>query len=119
MNEKRLDIDEGFRRPAPGKWQMAVIAIGTAAGLMIFYGLTTLSFHYSSTNKFCSSQCHEMVEPYRQYLQSSHYDSGRGVVADCADCHLPPGEVSKWYAKIRQGAKDTLMHFLTSPGGRY
>lgn len=110
-----LNIDEGFRRHAPSKVQVAAIAIVTAAGLIIFYGLTTLSFHYSSTNRFCSSRCHEMVEPYRQYLQSSHYDSERGVVADCADCHLPLGEISQWYAKIRQGAKDTLMHFFLKP----
>jgi nitrate/TMAO reductase-like tetraheme cytochrome c subunit len=115
MDKNRLDIDESFKRAAPSKVQITVIAIITAAGLTIFYGLSTLSFHYSSTNKFCSSQCHEMVEPYQQYLKSSHYDSERGVVADCADCHLPPGEVSKWYAKIRQGTKDTIMHFFLKP----
>jgi nitrate/TMAO reductase-like tetraheme cytochrome c subunit len=112
MVENRLGIDEGFKRHAPSRGQITAIVILTAAGLSMFYGLSTISFHYSSTNKFCSSQCHEMVEPYQQYLKSSHYDSEMGVVADCADCHLPPGEVNKWYAKVRQGVKDTVMHFL-------
>ncbi|MBI3601024.1 MAG: NapC/NirT family cytochrome c [Nitrospinae bacterium] len=115
MDENRLDIDEGFRRPAPSRGQIFAIVFLTGIGLSLFYGLSTLSFHYSSTNKFCSSQCHEMVEPFQQYLKSSHYDSERGVVADCADCHLPPGEVNRWYAKVRQGVKDTVMHFFLKP----
>ncbi|HBA25957.1 MAG TPA: hypothetical protein DCY98_00945 [Nitrospinae bacterium] len=115
MDENRLNIDEGFKRSAPSRVHIIAIVFLTAAGLIISYGLTTLSFHYSSTNKFCSSQCHEMVEPYQQYLKSSHYDSERGVVADCADCHLPPGEFNKWYTKIHQGMKDTIMHFLLKP----
>jgi len=93
MDKNRINIDEGFKRSAPSRVHIIVIVFLTAAGLIISYGLTTLSFHYSSTNKFCSSQCHEMVEPYQQYLKSSHYDSERGVVADCADCHLPPGNL--------------------------
>ena len=115
MDENRINIDEGFKRPSPSRLQIIAIVILTAAGLIAFYGLTTISFHYSSTNKFCSAQCHEMIEPYQQYLKSSHYDSRGGVVADCADCHLPPGEINMWYAKVSQGMKDTIMHFLLNP----
>ena len=78
------------------------------------YWVTMWSYYYSSTTDFCIS-CHEMVEPYQQYKDSLHYKNGSGVVADCADCHLPPGAFEGWYAKIAQGAKDSVMHVLLDP----
>jgi cytochrome c-type protein NapC/trimethylamine-N-oxide reductase cytochrome c-type subunit TorC len=109
--------DESVRklhRPA-GKKTIVVSVLATTFILIFFYSFTTVSFYYSSTNYFCSTQCHEMVQPYQEYLLSSHYDSGKGVIADCADCHLPPGPVEKWFVKIKQGVSDSVAHFLGDP----
>jgi len=56
-----------------------------------------------------------MVKPYQQYKESSHYKNKSGVVAGCADCHLPPGTFNKWHAKITQGANDSIRHMFLKP----
>lgn len=101
-------------RPANPK-QIIIAVLATTFVLIFFYSFTMLSFYYSSTNYFCSTQCHEMVKPYQEYLMSSHYDNDKGVVADCADCHLPPGLVDKWFVKTKQGVRDTLVHLFGDP----
>lgn len=100
--------------PRPSKKQIAVISLTTAIFLIGAYWVTMWSFHYSSSTQFCTS-CHEMVEPYNQYKASIHYKNDSGVIAECADCHLPPGAFSKWYAKISQGVNDTIKHVLLNP----
>lgn len=95
--------------------QIIITVAVTAFILIFFYSFTMVSYYYSSTNHFCSSKCHEMVQPYQEYLMSSHYDSSKGVVADCADCHLPPGPVDKWFVKTKQGIRDSWVHFFGDP----
>ena len=98
-----------------GRKQIVITILATAFILVIFYSFTMVSYYYSSTNHFCSSKCHEMVQPYQEYLLSSHYDSPKGVVADCADCHLPPGPIDKWFVKTKQGVHDSLVHIFGDP----
>jgi|TARA_B100000315_G_scaffold259319_1_gene314892 cytochrome c nitrite reductase small subunit len=114
---KSLPEEDSVRRlPRPANKKQIIIAVlATAFVLIIFYSFTSVSYYYSSTNYFCSTQCHEMVQPYQEYLLSSHYDSRKGVVADCADCHLPPGLVDKWFVKTKQGVHDSLVHFFGDP----
>lgn len=100
--------------PKPSKKQIAVISMSTTAFLACSYWVSMWSYHYSSATQFCIS-CHEMVEPYQQYKNSSHFKNKSGVVAECADCHLPPGGINKWYVKISQGVKDTVRHFFLDP----
>ena len=95
----------------PTKRQIATIAGATAVFLITSYLFTLWSYSYSSTTQFCIS-CHEMVEPYKQYQSSAHFNNESGVVTECADCHLPPGTVNKWYTKIKQGATDSFMHVM-------
>ena len=98
----------------PSKKQIAMIAGITFLFLSISYCTTLWSFHYSSSTEFCIS-CHEMEKPYQQYKNSKHYSNGFGIVAECADCHLPPGSFSKWSAKVQQGVKDAIFHVLLEP----
>ena len=96
------------------KKQIAMVSLSTTLFLTGAHWATKWSYHYSSTTEFCVS-CHEMVQPYQQYKNSSHFNNRSGVVAECADCHLPPGTFSKWYTKITQGANDTFRHMLLKP----
>ena len=110
------EAKSGSRLYRPGsKKQIILTILATAFVLIFFYSFTMISFYYSSTNYFCSTKCHEMVQPYQEYLLSSHYDNSKGVVADCADCHLPPGFVDKWFVKTKQGIHDTLVHVFGDP----
>lgn len=69
------------------------------------------SVGFTSSVSFCI-QCHEMANAYKDWQTSSHNDNGIGVVADCADCHLPTGFVPKITAKIYYGIKDTYAHYF-------
>jgi len=55
--------------------------------------------------------------PYRGWKASSHYDNRSGVMASCADCHLPPDIVSMIKVKIITGTRDTFVHYLGNPEG--
>lgn len=67
-----------------------------AVGLGLFNEL----LHATSTNEFCYS-CHSherFIKP--EYEASSHFSNPRGVRADCADCHLPRGQIDLILKKI-------------------
>jgi len=85
---------------------VAGIACG-AAGLYAFdYAMLA-----TSTPGFCVS-CHEMEHAYETWRMSSHVSNARGVVAGCADCHLPdPSQKIRFYSsKAYHGTKDILGH---------
>ena len=71
---------------------------------------TAYSFVATSDSRFCMS-CHEMrVVGEQGWMQSAHYNNPKGVVAGCADCHIPPGVVDYTVYKVRDGIKDVLVH---------
>ena len=60
-----------------------------------------------ATNKmeFCVS-CHAMEQVvYQEYLRSPHNQNASGVVAECADCHVPKALIPKLIRKV-QAAND-------------
>jgi nitrate/TMAO reductase-like tetraheme cytochrome c subunit len=77
-----------------------------AAGIIA----TTVIYHNTSTNAFCTS-CHSMVfqaeDPYFQ--RSKHRSNSKGVLASCGDCHIPK---TNWfietYTKVTSGARDVF-----------
>lgn len=89
----------------------SVIAVCT---VVFMYGFTSWSVGYTSSEQFCMG-CHEMEDAYRSWKQSSHYDSQTGVVATCADCHLPADGISKMKVKTLSGMRDTFVHYLGNP----
>lgn len=80
-----------------------------------FYSFVHWSVGFTSSVSFCI-QCHEMAAAYRDWQTSSHNDNGIGVVADCTDCHLPPGFVPKITVKIYYGIKDSYAHYFGTDG---
>jgi cytochrome c-type protein NapC len=65
----------------------------------------------TSTNAFCVS-CHEMTTPQREYLESSHGANKSGVIAACADCHIPHRYPDKLVLKTLSGARDVYGHLM-------
>lgn len=90
-------------------------AAGTTACLAAFYIFLTWSVGFTSSVDFCTVNCHEMAVSYREWQTSSHYDNDTGVVAECADCHLPRGFIPKMKAKMYFGIRDTLVHYFGDP----
>ena len=61
-----------------------VLIVGCAA-IVVLLGATFAAAKATESNKFCGSDCHEML-PYNQTWEASaHAD------VNCVECHIPPG----------------------------
>ncbi len=94
---------------------VAITSALTAFAIGGFYLVLTWSVDFTSSVDFCTVNCHEMEEMFREWRVSSHYDNNTGVVAECSDCHLPTGFLAKLKAKTIFGVRDTYVHYLGDP----
>lgn len=67
-------------------------------GSFVFLFLTSMgsyhAFHFTESNRFCGTLCHEVMHPeYTAYQNSSH------AHVKCVECHV--GEGADWYAKSK------------------
>jgi cytochrome c nitrite reductase small subunit len=86
-----------------------LLSLGAAIGALLVGGMAW-SVSWSSTTEFCIS-CHEMrIVAEQGWMHSKHYQNEHGVVAQCADCHIPPGTFAKLWVKTRDGIKDLRVH---------
>ncbi len=86
-----------------------LLGLGALAGVVGF-ALTAAVFVKTSETPFCMS-CHEMQFLAEQgWMRSVHYQNPHGVVAECADCHIPPDLVGMVWAKTRDGINDVVVH---------
>nr|CRH05242.1 putative Cytochrome c-type protein torC [Candidatus Magnetococcus massalia] len=103
-----LRILKAFWRPSQHKMGSLIILgvlIG-AGGLGAFNGFMA----FSNSETFCLS-CHDMQPLYDEYKHSVHASNPSGVVATCADCHVP----KPWFAKLKrkiQASTEVYHHFL-------
>lgn len=96
--------------------KIVLLTVAATSGCVtLFYIFLTWSVGFTSSVDFCTVNCHEMAVSFREWQTSSHYDNDTGVVAECADCHLPTGFVPKIKAKIFFGIRDTLVHYFGDP----
>ncbi|MGE5591716.1 MAG: cytochrome c3 family protein [Bacillota bacterium] len=51
---------------------------------------TAATFRYTKTTSFCVG-CHEIQAAEATWKLGPHYQNTSGVVAQCSDCHIPPG----------------------------
>jgi len=84
------------------RWLLGIPLGGFAALVLGAIALGTFNevLHATSTNEFCYV-CHsheQFVRP--EYESSSHFSNTSGVRADCADCHLPHGNIDLILTKI-------------------
>jgi nitrate/TMAO reductase-like tetraheme cytochrome c subunit len=92
------------------RWVLAVLLLSAAtvgAGAII---ASTMIYHATGTNAFCTS-CHSMSiqadDPY--FKKSAHRSNSKGVLASCGDCHIPK---TNWffetYVKTTSGIRDVI-----------
>lgn len=106
MNEKRRADHAGlwtriWRQPSR-RWLLGIPLGGFLALVCgaIGLGLMNEVLHATSSNEFCFA-CHSheaFIKP--EYEASSHFSNRTGVRADCADCHLPHGQIDLILTKI-------------------
>ncbi|MFW6161290.1 MAG: cytochrome c3 family protein [Planctomycetota bacterium] len=90
---------------------IGLLTAGAGLGVLAV-AVAAVSIEHSSSDAFCMS-CHEMrVVAEQGWMHSAHYQNDGGVVAGCADCHVPPELVPKLWVKTRDGVKDVYVHFL-------
>lgn len=84
------------------RWLLGIPLGGFAALILGAIGLGVFNevLHATSSNEFCYV-CHsheQFIKP--EYEASSHFANTSGVRADCADCHLPHGQIELILTKI-------------------
>lgn len=83
-----LETEEGSKKHRKYWFVVAVGTVGLIVGLIIAF-TTVVAVKETSGVNFCSS-CHSMKPMAEAYRNSVHGGYGKsGVVAKCADCHLP------------------------------
>ncbi len=75
-----------------------------------FSGLFGYGLEMTNKTEFCTS-CHTMQINLNELKESVHWQSGSGVHAGCADCHVPKEFLPKMWAKI-MAAKDVYHEIM-------
>lgn len=83
----------------------AILVMGGAIGAGVVVASTFVN-SYTSTEVFCTS-CHTMasVAADAHYMQSAHRTNAAGVLASCADCHVP---ATNWFNETYSHAIDCI-----------
>ena len=90
-------------------WPVALLAL---VGAITFVGVAGLG--YTERTSFCLS-CHEQQASYDSWREGPHYRNDSLVVAQCADCHVPPGVLAELAYKGR-AVRELYVHVTDPPG---
>lgn len=94
------------------KTAVVTFVIGGFAGLIAALSLEEMD-RFTSTDEFCTS-CH-LTQTYiadtEVYKTSGHRTRSSGVIAGCADCHIPKGLIPATTIHIVKGFEDLLGEF--------
>ncbi len=96
-------IGRAIGRPA-GNPFVLMFVFGIGAGV---FGLAAgrAVFDATSSDAFCEV-CHAHPQAAWSWRKGPHYKNTAGMVAHCADCHLPPAGLPRFYHKARMGLRD-------------
>ena len=81
----------------------AGIAVGLAAGLGAYTFVYARGASYLGHDSKACANCHVMEDQYAGWLKSSHR-----AVAQCNDCHTPPGLLPKYWTKASNGFRHSF-----------
>ncbi|WP_028116158.1 NapC/NirT family cytochrome c [Ferrimonas senticii] len=77
---------------------MGLVAVGLVIGALGFWGTQNI-LHATSSDAFCMT-CHAQHSLKDEVMASAHGNNAMGIVAQCQDCHLPPGQIDYLVKKI-------------------
>ena len=88
-----------------------LFAVGTII-LFILSGIGSYeAFHYTESNEFCGTLCHEVMEPEHVAYQNSTHSRVR-----CVDCHVGSG--ADWYVRSKLSGLRQVYGVLTNDFNR-
>lgn len=86
-----------------------------AVGTIILFILSSIgsyeAFHYTESNEFCGTLCHEVMEPEHVAYQNSTHSRVR-----CVDCHVGSG--ADWYVRSKLSGLRQVYGVLTNDFNR-
>jgi cytochrome c nitrite reductase small subunit len=88
----------------------AAILVGVMIGTGAYTFVYAKGYSYLTDDPAACANCHIMREHFDAWTRASHRS-----VAVCNDCHTPPGLVSKYFTKGRNG----FWHSFYFTSGRY
>src|SRR5262245_18104037 len=88
---------------------IAVLVVCTLVGGGVL-ATTAVTFHATSTEKFCSDACHDQRHAAAEFKGTVHDKNRIGVRAECADCHIPKELVPMMIRKV-EAAREIWGHF--------
>jgi nitrate/TMAO reductase-like tetraheme cytochrome c subunit len=95
---------------------LVLMSVGGVIGAGVVVASTFVN-RFTSTEAFCTS-CHSMAivaaDPY--YLKSAHRTNAAGVLADCADCHVPS---NNWFVETYSHAVDGMRDGFAESTGNF
>jgi len=90
---------------------IAIFSVGTIVLLIISSIGSYEAFHYTESNEFCGTLCHEVMEPeHVAYQNSPHAKVG------CVDCHVGTG--ATWYMRSKLSGLRQVYAVLTDDFSR-
>ncbi len=88
-----------------------IFSVGTIVLLILSSIGSYEAFHYTESNKFCGTLCHEVMEPeYVAYQNSPH------ARVACVDCHV--GNGADWYVRSKLSGLRQVYAVLTDDFSR-
>jgi cytochrome c-type protein NapC len=99
------------------KWtagRNAIVVLLAGIGIsIVMLSLAGTTLVYTSSEQFCSSNCHEMATNVAMEYQGTVHDKNRtGVRATCPDCHVPHAPIPLYIRKM--GAVNDLWGHLVT-----
>lgn len=110
--EKRNQTKREFKFPVvnlnePSQRMVVIIFVIGTAFFLLFTAIGSYEvFHYTESNEFCGTMCHEVMEPeYVTYHGSAH------ARVRCVECHVGSG--ANWYVKSKLSGLYQVYSVLT------
>lgn len=97
-----------MKRSAPKRLVALAAAAALGGAAAVLAGAEAL--HRTNTQAFCVS-CHSMQTVFEEHRASLHYRNASGVMATCADCHVPEALGPQLFAKA-VAVKDVVHEVL-------
>ena len=90
-------ISSFLLKPSAKYSLLSILLVGIVVGSGIFI-TSAVMLESTASVEFCLS-CHVMQKAYDEYSQTIHASNRTGIIATCAECHLPPDYPKKLFVK--------------------
>ena len=78
-----------------------VVVVALGVGAVVGVPVADVGDRYFSSNSFCATGCHVMeATVYKEFRDSTHWNTATGVRPTCADCHVSKALAPAWWDHV-------------------